>query len=393
MWWWLWGCGGPPPAFLAPGDPCAVPGTVCTWLGVPGIAGFDLAPADRRDLLLYLPADLAFAGETAYVTDFNNARIVAVDGDGVAYTASGTGIRGDGTPDGAGCWDGCAAAEVQWSRPTDVAADPSAPGRVWIAGTGTGRIALLEGERVTWWAGAGLGPFPQPPPVDGPRDEATFQAAVSVAPSGDVAYVVDQSAHQLREVSEAGVTTLAGDLVPGYAGDGGALARARLHGPSDAVLASGRLYVVDTGNGVIRVIDLDTRTIDRFAGRYTSIGDVEQLDPATGGLLIADGGSAPGFAGDGGDALDAVFAHPTDLAVGPDGAVYVADTDNHCVRVIRSGRIDTFAGICTVSGSEGDGGPATDALFQRPSGVAVGPDGAVYVADTANHVIRRIVPR
>jgi len=104
--------------------------------------------------------------------------------------------------------------------------------------------------------------------------------------------------------------------------------------------------------------------------------------------VIAGTGTA-GFGGDGGDPLDAEFDHPSDIAVAPDGAIYVADQGNNRVRRIFDGRITTIAGDDDV-GYEGDGGPARDALLDEPSDVAVDGGGAVYVVDRGNHAVRRI---
>ena len=104
-------------------------------------------------------------------------------------------------------------------------------------------------------------------------------------------------------------------------------------------------------------------------------------------------GGSLGFSGDGGDALAAQFNGPHDVAIAPDGTLYVADTDNHCIRRIRpDGVIETAAGVCGESGYAGDGGPADEALLHSPFGVAVAPDGAVIVADTFNHVLRGFRP-
>jgi glucose/arabinose dehydrogenase len=92
--------------------------------------------------------------------------------------------------------------------------------------------------------------------------------------------------------------------------------------------------------------------------------------------------------GDGGPALDAGFAAVSDVAVGSDGALYLAD--EACVRVVVGGTVETFAGTCGVPGFAGDGGPALGALLGEVLGVTVGPDGAVYVADVTSHAIRRI---
>jgi streptogramin lyase len=102
-----------------------------------------------------------------------------------------------------------------------------------------------------------------------------------------------------------------------------------------------------------------------------------------------------GFTGDGGPAKDATFAGPKGIALGLDQAIYVADTENQAIRRIdlKSGRITTIAGSGPKSaGLPGDGGEATRAVLARPHGVCVGPDGAVYVGDSNHHRVRRVAP-
>ena len=100
-----------------------------------------------------------------------------------------------------------------------------------------------------------------------------------------------------------------------------------------------------------------------------------------------------GYSGDGGPATEAMLQTPTDVAVADDGTIYFSDTDNSCVRrILTDGTIETFAGVCGETGFDGDGGPATEALLARPFGVSIDNDGAVYIADTYNSVIRKVVP-
>ena len=110
-----------------------------------------------------------------------------------------------------------------------------------------------------------------------------------------------------------------------------------------------------------------------------------------------------GFSGDGGPAKQAELSKPYDVEVGPGGALYIADTGNYRIRKIRrDGTITTIAGtgptqrscnnICSNGGFGGDGGPGTQAKFNGPSGLAFGPDGSLYIADTHNHRIRRLAP-
>jgi sugar lactone lactonase YvrE len=107
-------------------------------------------------------------------------------------------------------------------------------------------------------------------------------------------------------------------------------------------------------------------------------------------ITTAAGNGTPGYSGDGGPATSAQLNMPRDVAVGADGSLYIADTDNHCVRkVIPNGVINTLAGVGT-SGYSGDGGPATSAQLAWPQDVAVGTDGGLYIADVGNHRIRRV---
>ena len=117
-------------------------------------------------------------------------------------------------------------------------------------------------------------------------------------------------------------------------------------------------------------------------------------------LLTAVGRSQPGtittiaggYTGDGGRALLAGLNSPMGIALGSDGTLYVADSNSHRVRrVSPDGMISTFAGNGT-NGYSGDGGPATEAQLNFPQGLALGPDGSLYIADTSNRLIRRVDP-
>ncbi|MGA1238741.1 MAG: pentapeptide repeat-containing protein, partial [Limisphaerales bacterium] len=125
---------------------------------------------------------------------------------------------------------------------------------------------------------------------------------------------------------------------------------------------SGNIYYVDQGDNSVRMVD--------FQGR---------------GRLVA-GGTGFGFVN--GDGEVAQFAQPSGLAVGRDGTLYVADTYNHCVRVISPGGVvSTLAGYGQAGYRDGRGSAA---WFHTPAAIALAPDGALYVADTYNHRIRRV---
>jgi sugar lactone lactonase YvrE len=107
---------------------------------------------------------------------------------------------------------------------------------------------------------------------------------------------------------------------------------------------------------------------------------------------IAGTGTA-GFAGDGGPADAAPLNNPTDLDIGADGTLYIADTRNSCVRAVYTdGTIGTVAGVCGQAGFSGDGGAATDALLDRPYGIELDREDNLYIVDTYNHRIRIVAP-
>jgi len=135
------------------------------------------------------------------------------------------------------------------------------------------------------------------------------------------------------------------------------------------------LYVADAQNHRIRVIDLktDPPTIDTVVGGGTDV------------------------AADGAPARQVKLNKPGDVDVFLDGSgdLLISDVGNHCVRVYRNATrtIHTVAGVCGQVGYGGDGGPATMALFDEPGGAGIGPDGKIYIADTQNHRVRRVNPR
>jgi DNA-binding beta-propeller fold protein YncE len=117
------------------------------------------------------------------------------------------------------------------------------------------------------------------------------------------------------------------------------------------------------------------------------------VSPETGIITTIAGTGAKGYSGDGGPALAATFNGPKELAVDAGGNILIVDTENHVIR-----RIDAATGIVrTVAGngqpgSTGDQAKATAAQLDRPHGVAVGPDGAMYIGDTHNHRVRKVGP-
>ena len=153
-------------------------------------------------------------------------------------------------------------------------------------------------------------------------------------------------------------------------GDGGPATQAYIEHPQGLRVApDGSIYV----GGGLRV-----RRIDRNGIITTLAGSGRPgIDPG-------------GYSGDGGPATAAKLNNPWDVAIAADGSVYIADASNHRIRrVAPNGIITTVAGNGT-SGYSGDGGPATAAKIASPRGVAIGPDGSLYIADAGNRRVRRV---
>jgi sugar lactone lactonase YvrE len=193
---------------------------------------------------------------------------------------------------------------------------------------------------------------------------------VATDAAGNV-YIADHDNNRIRKVSTSGViTTIAGTGFGGYLGDGGAATAAWIKWPIGiAVDASGNIYFSDYGNNVIRKINT-SGTISTIAGI---------------------GGSIPLYSGDGGPATAANLGNAWGVAVDATGNVYIADALNHRIRkvVVGTGIITTVAGIGLATFS-GDGGPATAARLNEPTGVAFDGAGNMYIADNANNRVRKV---
>jgi uncharacterized protein (TIGR03437 family) len=183
-------------------------------------------------------------------------------------------------------------------------------------------------------------------------------------------YLSDTDNHRVRKVGSNGViTNLAGTGTAGFAGDGGPAASASLNLPYGlAVDLNGNLFIADLGNLRVRRISPD--------GTITTIA----------------GNGKKGSAGDGGLASNAQLMTPRNLAVDAVGNLYISEFEGHRVRKVSpDGNIATVAGS-GVPGFRGDGGPATAAQLGYPAGLAVDRAGALYIADSQNQRIRKILP-
>jgi len=329
--------------------------------GVKGYAG-DGGPATQA--LLNNPFDLAFdpAGNLCFSDTYNHC-IRRIDArSGVITTIAGTGeegFSGDGGP----------ATRARMNQPYGIVIDRA--GNIYVADRLNGRVRRIDGASgvITTLAGNGSGKYSG----DG---GASTQAGLA-EPNGfalDRAhrrlFITDVADHRVRVIDLVSgvITTFAGTGKGAHAGDGGPAASADVFGARAVALApDDSLYIMERqGSSIRRVRD---GVIETVAGT-----------------------GARGYGGDGHDARHAVFNAPKEMAVDPAGNVFVVDTENHAIRLIdaQSWIVTTIAGNGE-AGPGGDGGPAHLALLARPHGAVVGVDGAVYIGDSENHRVRKLV--
>jgi hypothetical protein len=266
------------------------------------------------------------------------------------------------------------------TQPPPVAAQP--PGRRGRRLLQVAAVSVLilmvtvVGFRIVGHNNSGPGgstPSPSRPPTEPPVVEVgpasqvhlTFPYGVGLDRVGRI-YIADSGNLRVRRVDADTISTIAGSGVGGNSGDGGPATQAKTTCHGLAIAADGAVLIAAIENNNIRKVDL--------AGTMSTLA----------------GNGSRGYSGDGGPASQAQLNGPWDVDVGPDGAIYIADTGNHRIRrVDTSGRISTVAGTGT-PGFGGDGGPATQAQLTGPRDVAVAGDGAFYIADGESHRVRRV---
>jgi len=386
----------------------SISGDVTLYAGRPNISGF----ADGGALFAVFdqPSSLTVdAAENLYVVDSSNHMIRRITPDGLVSTFAGL----SGAP---GSAEG-PRLDARFTNPESITIDSA--GILYVADRGnhTIRRIALDGT-VTTLAGAPG----QPGAVNATGPAARFQS-----PSGVIAYangslvVIDTGNSALRLVAPNGaVTALAGQLdFEGYRN--GAPADARFFQPGGAAFTPDGIVVADTLNHTIRKLDGQTFATTFLAGGGGNFGRQDGLGAAalfnyptgvathsSGDIYVADtrgasirrispAGLVQRVAGAelGGDAYRDGAAsvqslnYPMGVAVAPNRTIYFCENQRHTIRrVLPDGTVETVAGLDGVAGSA-DGTDAA-ARFNFPSGVALDADGNLFVADTGNHLIRRI---
>jgi hypothetical protein len=272
-----------------------------------------------------------------------------------------TTIAGNGTAANAG--DGGPATAAELNSPVGLAGDAS--GNIYIAAGARIRKVTSSGT-ISTFAGMGFSGF------SGNGGQATAAelsgpADVVVDASGNV-YIADAANARIRKVNTSGIiSTYAGTTVAGFSGDGGPATAAELNNPLGiAVDISGNVYIAEQGNDRVRMI-------------------------STSGIISTIAGTGThGYSGDSGPATAAELFFPYGVAIDSLGNVYIADEMNFRIRMVStSGIISTFAGN-GVGGSSGNGGPATAAELDMPTGVRQDGLRNIYIVDNGTARIRKV---
>lgn len=329
--------------------------TTIAGTGGSGYAG-DNGPAVAAELANPFAIAIDAAGNM-YIADRGNNRIRKISTSGIISTVAGTGTggyNGDNIP----------ATTAQLYDPTGVATDGA--GNVYVADKANNRIRKIDNAGIiSTVAGNGVGMFSGD---GGIATNASLNTPRGIATdaTGNL-FIADQANQCVRKVNTSGIiTTVAGNTINGYSGDGGPATAASFRNPyAVAVDAAGNLYIADVDNARIRKVSA--------AGMTSTVA----------------GNGTNGYNGDWVQATNATLYEPTGIAIDNYGTLYIADAWNHRIRAVsNTGIISTVAGS-GVAGFSGDGASAMSAQLNNPYGIAVS-GGYIYVADNTNNRIRSV---
>jgi sugar lactone lactonase YvrE len=328
-----------------------------------GGTGIDGAAANQARLTS--PFGVGFdSGGTLFFVEMLGHRLRRIGPDGRITTLAGSGREGSGGDDGP-------ASEAELNGPHSLAVTRS--GDVFVADTWNNRIRKLDAKsgRITNFAGTGRKGFSGD---GGPANQAEFGGVYCLAldETRQALILADLDNRRVRRVDlKTGiVSTVAGNGKKGVPVDGDDARSAPLVDPRAVALDRiGNLFILERGGHALRVVDR--------AGKIQTVA----------------GTGMPGGSGDGGPARHATLSGPKHLCVDPRGNVLIADTENHRIRMYRGGdgTVQAVAGTGR-KGAKGLGGPPEAAELDQPHGVTIGPGGILYIADSSNNRILRIVP-
>lgn len=293
------------------------------------------------------------------ITDISNVRIRYVTTDPIVTTIAGTGATG---------FTGGNAFNATFSNPTTTATDIS--GRIFITDTGNNVIRVIQHDStIATYGGTGVAGNTGD---GGPARIATLSRPFGLVATGNTILFTDLSNCVIRSITpDSTIQLVAGTYTPGFSGDTGPATAAALSYPRGITVDSANnIYFCDTGNDRVRRIDAITSVITTVAGNGT-----------------------PGFAGDGGPAVNANLSSPTGVATDVAGNLYIADTNNQCIRFVNmtTAKIATVAGRPRVAGYGGDTSFANFATLNYPSHIVFDPTSQYYYfADDSNCRVRYV---
>jgi sugar lactone lactonase YvrE len=357
------------------------------------------------------PLGIAYSTDgNLYVADGSGQTIRRITPSGAVTTLAGA-AGSPGTADGP-------CADARFATPAGIAA--AADGTLYVADLYNHAIRRIDLPACTVTTVAGLAGTPGT--ADGSGTSARFTGPRSIIVAASGLFVSDYGNNTIRQIdSDGNVTTLAGTAGTQGTTDGQGQA-ARFRGPAGLALdATGRLVVADQANNAIRRITA-AGAVSLLAGTPTEIGGDDGTGTAarfntpygmaidtSGSVFVADwlshtvrrissSGAVTTIAGQygasgsaDGQGSAARFRLPNGVAVDASGNLYIGDSGNHTIRKIApDGTVTTMAGLAASAGSAD--GTGTAARFNSPYGLALGPDGNLYVADRENSTIRRITP-
>jgi hypothetical protein len=312
---------------------------------------------------------------------------------------------------------------------------------VSLDGAGSGPMTAFGPSIISTFAGGGTGG------VGGPATSAQLLGPTGITVDGfGNHYIADPKANKVYKVTLAGaISTIAGTGTAGFSGDGGPATSAQLNNPMAVIVdGAGFIYIADTNNNVVRMVD-NHGNISTYAGEYypaggtppavcaaatNSVGDgcpgnqmvmntpvdivfchaqnlhvadklnnrVRTIVRTTYNTITQVGNGVAGYNGDtsttGVMSITAELNGPTGMDMDAANYIYVADTGNHIIRkTLLSGTtpevISTLVGTPGAAGYSGDGGLATSALLDSPFGVKVDPAGDLYISDSSSQVVRK----
>ena len=393
--------------------------TITTIAGKAGSCTYDGDGSPATSHSLCYPNGVAVDGAgNVFIGDSSNCRVRKVASNSIS-TFAGTGTCGYTGDNGS-----ATAAEV--NSPTGMATDSA--GNLYFADTNnwvirevtksTGKIKTIAGDHISGFAGDGAS-------ATAAEISNVYQLAVNGA--GTLVTIADQTNWRIRQFTVGGsINTVVGSGSGGFCGDNGPPLSACLYYPQGvAVDAGGNIYIADLDNERVRKVA--SNLINTVAGNgSTTLPTLINAIPPSGVVLnygfgvyedsnsnifFADtydfmvrelvhssnlvdffaGTGVAGYNGDNQPATSAELSYNYGVARDSSGNIYIADTDNHIVRKVNTaGQISTIAGIPQRCGYTGDGGAATSAELCYPFGVYVDSSNTIWIADTYNHVIRQV---